>query len=83
VMAEGNMIQPTDLGLDDGAPAALTEALDGVRIQAERAALQAHLCEGKSMTLVARELGVSRMTLYRLMAKHGIEPPSRRYANGG
>jgi DNA-binding NtrC family response regulator len=83
VMAEGHLIQPSDLGLDDGAPAALTEALDGVRIQAERAALQAHLCEGKSMTLVARELGVSRMTLYRLMAKHGIEPPSRRYANGG
>jgi DNA-binding NtrC family response regulator len=83
VMAEGHMIQAADLGLDDVAPPVLLEALDGVRIQAERAALQAHLCEGKSMTVVARELGVSRMTLYRLMAKHGIEPPSRRYANGG
>ena len=27
---------------------------------------------------IARELGVSRMTLYRLMAKHGIQRPSRR-----
>lgn len=83
VMAEGHMIQAADLGLEDVSPPVLADALDGVRIQAERAALQAHLCEGKSMTVVARELGVSRMTLYRLMAKHGIEPPSRRYANGG
>jgi len=83
VMAEGHMIQAADLGLEDVSPPVLADVLDGVRIQAERAALQAHLCEGKSMTVVARELGVSRMTLYRLMAKHGIEPPSRRYANGG
>jgi transcriptional regulator of acetoin/glycerol metabolism len=32
------------------------------------------------MTSVARELGVSRMTLYRLMSKHGIELPTRRAA---
>ncbi|MGO4377564.1 sigma 54-interacting transcriptional regulator [Pseudoduganella sp. RAF19] len=83
VMAEGHMIQPCDLGLEDATPDVLNDALDGVRIQAERAALQAHLCEGKSMTMVARELGVSRMTLYRLMAKHGIEPPSRRFMHAG
>jgi two-component system response regulator HydG len=27
---------------------------------------------GRNITLAARELGVSRMTLYRLMEKHGI-----------
>lgn len=27
---------------------------------------------GKNVTEAAKQLGVSRMTLYRLMAKHGI-----------
>jgi len=41
-------------------------------------ALQGRIDAGHSITSVARELGVSRMTLYRLMAKHGIQRPSRR-----
>jgi transposase-like protein len=32
---------------------------------------------GRNITLAARDLGVSRMTLYRLLAKHGIASPSR------
>ena len=48
------------------------------RIPAERLALQSQLDAGHSIAAVARGLGVSRMTLYRLMAKHGIQRPPRR-----
>ncbi|WP_028105207.1 sigma-54 dependent transcriptional regulator [Pseudoduganella violaceinigra] len=78
VMADGALIQPQDLELD-GAGATLTaEDLDSARAGAERLALQGRLDAGLSVTSVARDLGVSRMTLYRLMAKHGIQRPSRR-----
>jgi len=29
-------------------------------------------CAGKNISFAARQLRISRMTLYRLMAKHGI-----------
>jgi DNA-binding NtrC family response regulator len=76
VMAEGRLIMPHDLGLDGAAIPAL--ALHGVRVQAERRAIEAGLGAGKSITHVARELGVSRMTVYRLMAKHSIAPRARK-----
>ncbi|WBS05443.1 sigma-54 dependent transcriptional regulator [Pseudoduganella sp. SL102] len=76
VMAEGRLIMPHDLGLDTTGMPAL--ALHGARVQAERRAIEAGLGAGKSITLVARELGVSRMTVYRLMAKHSIAPPARK-----
>jgi DNA-binding NtrC family response regulator len=76
VMAEGRLIMPHDLGLDAGGMPAL--ALSGARVQAERRAIEAGLGAGKSITHVARELGVSRMTVYRLMAKHRIAPPMRK-----
>jgi DNA-binding NtrC family response regulator len=76
VMAEGRLIMPHDLGLAD--TAAPVPALQGARVQAERLAIEAGLGAGKSITLVARELGVSRMTLYRLMDKHSIVRPDRK-----
>ncbi|TWI69615.1 DNA-binding NtrC family response regulator [Pseudoduganella lurida] len=79
VMAEGRLITPHDLGLDDVLQTlAPPLALNGARVQAERRAIEAGLGAGKSITLVARELGVSRMTLYRLMAKHSIAVPARK-----
>jgi len=82
VMAEGRLILAQDLGLDAGeaAPAVNGECLDGARVRAERTAIEARLHAGKSMTAIARELGVSRMTLYRLLAKHRITLPSRQRA---
>ena len=77
VMAEGRLITPQDLGLADAA-AGTRVALNGARVQAERAAIEAGLGAGKSLTDVARDLGISRMTLYRLMAKHGIETAARK-----
>lgn len=75
VMADGALIQPHDLELDGSDSAAAAEDLGAARASAERTALQGRLDAGHSITAVARELGVSRMTLYRLMAKHGIQRP--------
>ncbi|KQX01968.1 Fis family transcriptional regulator [Massilia sp. Root418] len=77
IMAEGRLIQPADLGLDGEAAPDGCEPLGGVRVRAERQAIEVGLGLGKSMTQVAEDLGVSRMTLYRLMAKHGISHPAR------
>jgi DNA-binding NtrC family response regulator len=77
VMADGRQIQEADLDLLASTaapvPAADPEPLRGMRMRTERGAIEAALKEGKSVTMIARELGVSRMTLYRLMAKHGID----------
>lgn len=77
-MADGALIQPHDLELDGLGSAVAAEDLDTARAGAERIALQGRIDAGHSITAMARELGVSRMTLYRLMAKHGIQRPSRR-----
>ncbi|WP_342119401.1 sigma-54 dependent transcriptional regulator [Pseudoduganella sp. OTU4001] len=79
VMADGALIQPHDLELDAPGTSAVAagEALDSARERAERTALQSRLDAGLSITAIARELGVSRMTLYRLMAKHGIRRVTR------
>ena len=74
VMADGRHITPTDLGLaepgeDPGGP----KGLHDVRTEAERDAISSSLdLSCKNVSEAARRLGVSRMTLYRLMAKHGI-----------
>jgi DNA-binding NtrC family response regulator len=75
VMAEGRLITPEDLGLSLPAPSALRngEALEEARVRAERDAINVCLQgSGSNVTRAARDLGVSRMTLYRLMEKHGI-----------
>ena len=81
VMAEGHLITPADLGLalpkdTTGHNGQLNgEALGDARIRAERDAIQLCLQDsGSNVTRAARDLGVSRMTLYRLMEKHGITP---------
>ncbi len=75
VMSEARLISPQDLGLERRAEGRANEALDDARIRAERGAISVSLQRsGKNITRAARELGVSRMTLYRLMEKHGIHP---------
>jgi transcriptional regulator of acetoin/glycerol metabolism len=47
--------------------------LNIARTQAERDAIHLSLQRvGRNISQAARDLGVSRMTLYRLMEKHGI-----------
>jgi DNA-binding NtrC family response regulator len=71
VMAEGRLITLDDLAFEPASEP--HEALGDAREKAERTAVSATLQEaGSNVTQAARRLGVSRMTLYRLMAKHGI-----------
>jgi len=72
VMTDRRLITPADLGI------ALETwgtgpGLVAVRTLAERDAIRLTLNRvGRNVTHAARELGVSRMTLYRLMDKHSI-----------
>lgn len=69
---------PADLGLADAVAPAPTQPLAEVREQAEYAAIIAALRQaGENVSAAAKALGVSRMTLYRLMEKYGIAPPTR------
>lgn len=73
VMSEGRLITPEDLDLYTPAELCIGASLEEARSRAERDAI--HIClrgTGNNVTRAARDLGVSRMTLYRLMARHGI-----------
>ena len=73
VMTEGRLIGPTDLGLEECDEPRVWDALEEARTRAERGAISVSLQQsGKNVTEAAKQLGVSRMTLYRLMAKHGM-----------
>jgi transcriptional regulator with PAS, ATPase and Fis domain len=76
VLAEGRLISPHDLGLAAASASQLHgAALGDSREHAERAAIVASLERtGGNVTHAARELAVSRATLYRHMAKHGLAP---------
>lgn len=72
VLADGRLITPHDLGLEATCLAG-GALLEESRIAAECAAIRDSLARaGNNITHAARELGISRMTLYRLLAKHGI-----------
>ena len=76
VLAENRLITPEDLELAPQEDAIILRAdLDNSRGSAERAAIWNSLAKcGNNVSQAARDLGVSRMTLYRLMAKHSISP---------
>lgn len=73
VMSDQRLISPADLGLAEHVEPARV-GLDAARLQAEREAITLTLGRmAHNVTRAARELGVSRMTLYRLMDKHGLQ----------
>jgi len=75
VMTDHNLVMPGDLGLTvkSAASGASSTGLDAVRTLAERDAISLTLGRvDRNITHAARELGISRMTLYRLMDKHGL-----------
>jgi DNA-binding NtrC family response regulator len=75
VMTDSRLIVPLDLELRSDEPEAGV-CLDAARTLAERDAIRFMLDRtGRNVTHAARELGVSRMTLYRLMEKHRIASP--------
>lgn len=77
VMAEGEQIEPADLGALDDLPTDTTdptplkaESLSDQRLQAERVALQNALTEnGGNKTAAARQLGISRATFYERLKR--------------
>ena len=76
VLAEHRLILPEDLELPGAGPIGpLNDGLGTSRLSAERVAISNSLARsGNNISQAARDLGVSRMTLYRLMAKHSISP---------
>ncbi|MCG4452761.1 sigma-54 dependent transcriptional regulator [Pseudomonas sp. MMS21-TM103] len=73
VMSENRMITPRDLGLAEIDTRVEIEPLEQVRAHAEEVAVRS--CLSQSMNNVshaAKLLGVSRVTLYRMMDKYGI-----------
>jgi len=88
ILSSGEYIEPADLQLSDAAPAAAESArqpeppppsahaeppparsLDEIEKQAVLAVLKKH---GFNISHAARELGLTRASLYRRMEKHGI-----------
>lgn len=73
VMAEGRLITPVDLGLATQSVAP-SDCLGHIRIDAERRAVcQALAHADNNVTHAALKLGVSRMTLYRLIERYKID----------
>jgi DNA-binding NtrC family response regulator len=73
VMSDGRLIMPEDLGLGQAASLMAPAALDDARMRTERSALRECLDRsGQNVSRAARDLGVSRTTMYRLLSKHGM-----------
>jgi len=82
VMCENHLITPKDLGLERRSTHRVNGGsiltLDQVVEQAKRDAVQAALNRNhKNVAQAARELGISRVTLYRLMGKNHIPQTAR------
>ncbi|MDN3516975.1 sigma-54 dependent transcriptional regulator [Aquisalimonas lutea] len=75
VMCDRALITPADLGLERRSQEHRPlRTLEEARAHAEQAAIRAMLRRcGGNHSQASRELGVSRVTLYRLMHKYGIE----------
>ncbi|GAL05979.1 transcriptional regulator VpsR [Photobacterium aphoticum] len=59
------------------------QSLKKIREDSERGALLAVLENNKGqISAAARELGVSRATMYRLLNKHDLVPPPRHFRQG-
>jgi DNA-binding NtrC family response regulator len=75
VMSDRRLIMPEDLGLNGALSSQNAMTLDRARDEAERAVIRTTLQRARNnISRAARELGVSRVTLYRLMEKHRISP---------
>lgn len=73
VMSEGRMISPADLGLERRNGSRRVCSLEEVRMRAEREAILNCLCAANNnVSEVARQLKVSRVTLYRLIDKYKL-----------
>jgi DNA-binding NtrC family response regulator len=73
VMSENRLLSPADMGLDTVAKQLVGITLDSARESFDRNVLEASLrTNGHKVAQTARQLGVSRVTLYRMMNKLSI-----------
>ncbi|WP_459047773.1 sigma-54 dependent transcriptional regulator [Stenotrophomonas sp. PSU_St99] len=79
IMAEGELISERDLELGAPAPALPGAMLHDARGQAERDVLLQTLRQtGYNVSECARQMQISRVTVYRLCRKHRLELPAQR-----
>jgi DNA-binding NtrC family response regulator len=72
-MADGRFIQPEDLGLERGHRHGHLMSLEDARAAAERVMIQRALAHSRNqISHAAALLGISRVTLYRLIEKYNI-----------
>ncbi|QDZ29238.1 sigma-54-dependent Fis family transcriptional regulator [Noviherbaspirillum sp. UKPF54] len=75
VMAEGRFIQPEDLGFERNDPHNKMMSLEDARAAAESMMIRRALSQSRNqISRAASLLGVSRVTLYRLIEKYNIRP---------
>jgi DNA-binding NtrC family response regulator len=80
VMAEGRFIQPEDLGFERMMGQTQVMSLEDARAAAESRVIQRALSQSRNqISRAAALLGISRVTLYRLIEKYNI----RSAAHGG
>ena len=78
VMCDGPLIKVSDLQLEGQTGATSAGSLATARAGTERELIQAALGRnGQNIAAAARELGVSRVTLYRILRRRGITPQRR------
>jgi DNA-binding NtrC family response regulator len=73
VNAEGRLITSADMELETPWQANALSRLEDSRERAEQHAIQDALVRYRSISRASAELGVSRMTLYRRLAKYGLK----------
>jgi len=79
IVADGELIEPSDLDLVATLPAAARALLQNAREQVERDLLVQALRENEfNVSACARHMQVSRVTVYRLCRKHQVELPAIR-----
>lgn len=75
VMANGSLITPADLQLEEQTNLHPTSSLADARAGTERRVIEYALDRsGHNIAATARELGVSRVTLYRMLKRLGMSP---------
>lgn len=86
VMAHNSELQPEDMGLS---PAIVTSpdsqfSLEAFRARADEEAIALSLAlTRQNLSAAARLLKISRVSLYRLLAKHKLSPPNNLYPGPG